>query len=305
MVEGAFVLDGAGDFIEVPHDPALNVGTGDFTVDLWVNFNTTEGEQVLIEKYIEDFSFTPSGWFLTKLDGNSLRFGTGPAFSDHGVDSPPLSSPTNAWIHFAVRRSSSVASIFMNGTLVTAWTFVDNTDSTSSLKFGHRGNPIDTPGSQDTREFFLNGRIDEVELFVWRSLDDTEIMAIFNAGNAGKCKETTTVQIAIHPGSFPNANSINPQSKGVIPVAILLTNTFDPTAVDPNSVKFWPANAEEAHGRGHNEDINGDGKTDLVLHFRTQDTGIVCGNTSVSLTATTFSGEAIKGSTSIRTVGCN
>jgi hypothetical protein len=132
-----------------------------------------------------------------------------------------------------------------------------------------------------------------------------EILAFFNAGSAGKCKATTTVQIAIHPGSFPNASSINPQSKGVIPVAILSTNTFDATTVDPNSVKFGPTNAEEAHGRGHNEDINGDGKTDLVLHFRTQDTGIVCGNTSVSLTATTFSGEAIKGSTSIRTVGCN
>lgn len=304
LVDNAFVLDGAGDFIEVPHDPALNVGTGDFTVDLWVNFNTTEGEQVLIEKYIEDFSFTPPGWFLTKLEGNSLRFGTGPAFTDHGVDSPPLSLPTNTWIHFAVRRSSSVASIFMNGTLVATGTFVDNSDSTSSLKFGHRGNPSDTPGSLDTREFFLNGRIDEVELFVRRALDDAEILAIFNTGSAGKCKAMTTVQIAIHPGSFPNASSINPKSKGVIPVAILSTNTFDATTVDPASVKFGPAQTEETHGRGHKEDVNRDGRTDLVVHFRTQDTGIVCGNTSVSLTGITFSGQSIKGSTSIRTVGC-
>jgi hypothetical protein len=47
---GAFVLDGIGDFVEVSHDPALNVGAGDFTVDLWVNFNSTAGEQILIEK---------------------------------------------------------------------------------------------------------------------------------------------------------------------------------------------------------------------------------------------------------------
>jgi hypothetical protein len=35
-----------------------------------------------------------------------------------------------------------------------------NIDTTSSLKFGHRGNPSDTPGSSDNRGFFLNGRID-------------------------------------------------------------------------------------------------------------------------------------------------
>ena len=56
LVGNAFVLDGDGDFVEVAHNPALNVGTGDFTVDLWVNFNTTDGEQVLVEKYVEDFS---------------------------------------------------------------------------------------------------------------------------------------------------------------------------------------------------------------------------------------------------------
>ena len=34
LIAQAFSLDGDGDFIDVPHDPALNVGTGDFTVDL-------------------------------------------------------------------------------------------------------------------------------------------------------------------------------------------------------------------------------------------------------------------------------
>lgn len=114
-----------------------------------------------------------------------------------------------------------------------------------------------------------------------------------------------TVSIVIHPGSFPNANSINPRSKGVIPVAILSTKTFDATAVDPSSVKFGPEGATAEHGRGHKEDVNRDGKKDLVLHFRTQDTGIACGDTSVSLTGKTFSGQAINGSSSIRTVGCN
>jgi hypothetical protein len=50
-----FLLDGDGDFVDVPHDPALNLGTGDFTIDLWVFFNDTAGEQVLVEKWIQRF----------------------------------------------------------------------------------------------------------------------------------------------------------------------------------------------------------------------------------------------------------
>jgi len=44
------------------------------------------------------------------------------------------------------------------------------------------------------------------------------------------------VEIDIKPGSYPN--SINPNSNGVIPVAILTTPSFDATTVDPLSVKF-------------------------------------------------------------------
>lgn len=112
---------------------------------------------------------------------------------------------------------------------------------------------------------------------------------------------SATVSIDIKPGSFPN--SINPRSQGVIPVAIL-TDTFDATTVDPLSVKFGRDGATESHGRSHIEDVDSDGDLDLILHFRTQDTGIQCGNTSASLTGETFNGAAIKGSDSIRTVGC-
>jgi len=42
----------------------------------------------------------------------------------------------------------------------------------------------------------------------------------------------------------------------------------------------------------------------MILHFKTPDTGIVCGNTSASLTGETFGGQAIKGADSLKTVGC-
>jgi hypothetical protein len=110
------------------------------------------------------------------------------------------------------------------------------------------------------------------------------------------------VIIDIKPGS--DSNPINPQSKGVISVAILTTSTFDATTVDPLSVKFGPNEATEVHGRAHIVDVNGDGKLDIVLHFNTQETGIQCGDISAFLTGETIGGQVITGFDSIRTVGC-
>jgi hypothetical protein len=41
-----------------------------------------------------------------------------------------------------------------------------------------------------------------------------------------------------------------------------------------------------------------------VLLFKIRKTGIECGDTSASLSGTTFDGEAIQGTDGIRTVGC-
>lgn len=117
------------------------------------------------------------------------------------------------------------------------------------------------------------------------------------------------VVIDVKPGSFPNA--VNVKSKGVIPVAILTTSTaagdpldFDATTVDPSTVAFGPAGAGIFHAQGHVQDADGDGDLDLVLHFKTQQTGIACGDAQVGLTGQTFGGTMIAGSDSIKTVPC-
>ncbi len=75
--------------------------------------------------------------------------------------------------------------------------------------------------------------------------------------------------------------------------------------MDPRTVRFGPGAAPPTRRPGpHLEDVNGDGEPDLVLRFQTGATGIRCGDTSVALTGTTFRGDTIEGSNSIRTVGC-
>ncbi|HLA80106.1 MAG TPA: kelch repeat-containing protein [Thermoleophilia bacterium] len=110
------------------------------------------------------------------------------------------------------------------------------------------------------------------------------------------------VAVDIQPGTFPN--TINPKSKGRIPVSILTTDTFDATTVDATTVRFGATGKEAAPVHFALQDANGDGKLDMILEFKTQDTHIVCGESSASLTGKTVGGQAIKGSDSVKTAGC-
>ncbi len=111
------------------------------------------------------------------------------------------------------------------------------------------------------------------------------------------------IDIDIKPGSDPNG--VNPGNNGVIPVAILTTDTFDATEVNPASVTFGPAGATMVHKKAHLSDVDGDGDTDLLLHFETQSTGIVCGDTEAELNGETYGGVPITGSDAVKTAGCN
>ena len=104
---------------------------------------------------------------------------------------------------------------------------------------------------------------------------------------------TQIVEIDVKPGSDPN--SINLRNNGVIPVAILTTPSFDITQLDPASVRFGPNQAGESHNKGHLEDVDNDGDIDLILHFKTQETGIQNTDTYACLTGATLNGVPIQG----------
>jgi DNA/RNA endonuclease G (NUC1) len=79
--------------------------------------------------------------------------------------------------------------------------------------------------------------------------------------------------IDIMPGNADNSVSLN--NTGLLPVAILTTATFDAAQIDVATVVLGDANATEtAVAKRRNgsyfaslEDVNGDGKADLVVHF--------------------------------------
>ncbi len=112
----------------------------------------------------------------------------------------------------------------------------------------------------------------------------------------------TPIRIDVAPGRSPNA--IAPRGSAGIPVAILSTPGLDATTLDPLTARFGPARAAPTAGRGRIEDVNGDGRRDLVMEFPTAATGIRCGATRVELVAVTPAGQTVRGANSIETVGC-
>ncbi len=117
------------------------------------------------------------------------------------------------------------------------------------------------------------------------------------------------IAVDVMPDGVPN--TVNPYSRGVIPVAILGSETFDAADVDVTTLAFGPSGAPPAHNlsdtftyNDHLQDVNLDGYSDLVVHFRTQDTDIACGDDSATLTGETLDGQPFEGTDSINTVGC-
>jgi len=110
-----------------------------------------------------------------------------------------------------------------------------------------------------------------------------------------------SVNLDVRPGT--NQTSINLASKGVIPVAILSTSTFDATTVNPLTVKFGATGTEASPIHWSFTDVNGDGITDILLQFRVRSTGIQPGDTQAVLMGRTTDGAPFRGFAAITTIG--
>lgn len=118
------------------------------------------------------------------------------------------------------------------------------------------------------------------------------------------------VEIDIKPGS--DTNSINlGRSNGVLPVAIVTTDDFDATSVDTSDlslIQFGDPNvvARASPLRTALEDVDGDGDTDLIMHFSMREIrssgALLPVSSEAELTAVTTGGDPIAGMVSVRIV---
>jgi len=282
----AFSFDGMDDFVSAP-------GTGidglqELTIDVWVKLNSMDSDH-------ERFVHIMGPKAVLRHDGENslgqLHFymnfgGQGPEKELHHIRVNDALVEEN-WYHVAGTYDGEVMRLYLDGVEVDYLPVTGTVYTGSGVRLSARGEP-------------MHGLLDEVEIFS-RALSADEIWAIFNAGSAGKCKMITVVSIDIKPGSYPN--SINPNAGGVIPVAILTTDTFDAITVEAETVRL---NGAGARGKGKSgnfgslEDVDGDGDLDMIVQIVNEIDWT--GATEATLTGFTWGGIPIKGTDSVRVV---
>jgi hypothetical protein len=92
------------------------------------------------------------------------------------------------------------------------------------------------------------------------------------------------VTIDIKPGEYPNVINLN--SRGTVPVAVFTTDDFDVATIDVGTVIFAGASVVNSGF----EDVDGDGRMDMVFHFHTQDLQLDPSSTTATLTGKTLDG---------------
>ncbi len=176
---------------------------------------------------------------------------------------------TVGWHQFEIVFGSVDVQVFIDGNQVASFPGDYSFDRVGFGVFGPSGNPNAT--------------------FYW---DDFNV-EVCPAG-------VTEVSIDIKPGSDPN--SINLKSNGVIPVAVLTDGSFDAASVNPTTVLFGQTGYEAGPVHYSFDDVDDDGDTDMILHFRTQDTSIEPDDTEATLTGQTTDDIEITGTDSVRIV---
>jgi beta-glucanase (GH16 family) len=88
------------------------------------------------------------------------------------------------------------------------------------------------------------------------------------------------------------------RGRGVVPVALLTTDSFDAGTVDHTTVSLGDAfeahtDSKSGEARRHEEDVDRDGDMDVVFHFRYQETGLPCDPDRIPFNGWTFDGQPI------------
>ncbi|EYD76425.1 calcium-binding protein, hemolysin-type [Rubellimicrobium mesophilum DSM 19309] len=138
-------------------DSDYDLGAGDFTIQVWANFDTLGHNQTLIEEFT---GASGPGWTFGFVDtggGNlAVQFYAPTSGSTVVLQAPVGGISADAWNQFVVTRQGSTFSLYWNGGLIGSTTNSGTlTSSSSPLLIGARD-------ADDGRNFTVDGTIDNV-----------------------------------------------------------------------------------------------------------------------------------------------
>jgi hypothetical protein len=146
-------LDGSGDYLSAPADAEFDLGTGDFTIELWVYTLSTTATRGLVSKGIVN-SLGSEIWTVEWMSGSTLGFfaNSGGSFNLRSTTAFSL----NTWYHVAVCRSSGTTKLFVNGASEASSSTSFNVTSGGAL---YVGTGMYAPTSRSTNSYIDDIRI--------------------------------------------------------------------------------------------------------------------------------------------------
>jgi len=184
IVRSAFRLDGVDDYLRVGNAPAVDVDLGDFTVAAWVRFDSIEGEQVIVEKWLQGGDVPSEGWTLTKLEDGAIRLAVSAADGyEVATDTETGAVEPGRWYLITGRRSGSEMTVLIDGAVRASGSL----DASSGWVLSSP-TPLLVGRRSDDRGLFLDGSVDEVQLYRGTAVSDFESWLQWAVGPAGLCR---------------------------------------------------------------------------------------------------------------------
>lgn len=138
-------FDGTGDYLQLPATPNLSFGTGDFTVEFWVRFDSIAADRGFLGSSAGGYDFV----WRTSTGLNLGRINT--AFDNTFAWSPSI----NVWYHVAYSRSGTSLKVFVDGAQV-------GTTATNSNSYDAVTAAI--IGGSTTADRLMNGYLDDFRI---------------------------------------------------------------------------------------------------------------------------------------------